>query len=299
MATAISSCRPLGACVSTTSACGRPTCAPPASSKPSLLSGRERQRALLGALRPVRGSSCIRALPEDPAVEFVEKPEEGFTDVKEGPQQDSKTETVGEVLRKRRATTSSTLTPTKEAETGADGLVDRINPYIIGRKSRAVFDDAWNKLSRFGSASSFQDFYDDGEQELQAPQAAYTTVLVVGATGRVGRVLLRKLLLRGYTVKVLSRKEEAEFPKSAEVVIGDVGDYTSVREAVKNVDKVVYCAAARSTFTADVNRVDYMGVCNFVRALQDQYNLRAIAGGKSKSSRAKVVVADFKLEVSP
>ena len=31
----------------------------------------------------------------------------------------------------------------------------------------------------------------------ETPQAAYTTVLVVGATGRIGKVLVRKLLLRG------------------------------------------------------------------------------------------------------
>ena len=117
--------------------------------------------------------------------------------------------------------------------------------------------------------------------------------------------------------------------------------------------QVVYCATARSTFTADVNRVEYAGVANLVRALQvnptltephtphccpclvailqaacdslhrtltryclsfvsftvwyhglflvsmsqDQYNKRAISGGKSKSSRAKVTVADFKRNV--
>lgn len=69
-------------------------------------------------------------------------------------------------------------------------------------------------------------------------KAAYTTVLLLGATGRVGRVMLRKLLLRGYTVKVLSRDESSEFPKSVIVVNGDVGDYQQVREVVKGVDKV-------------------------------------------------------------
>ena len=36
--------------------------------------------------------------------------------------------------------------------------------------------------------------------EFESPDAASTTVLVAGATGRVGRVLVRKLLLRGYKV---------------------------------------------------------------------------------------------------
>jgi GDP-D-mannose dehydratase len=38
--------------------------------------------------------------------------------------------------------------------------------------------------------------------EFTIPDAAFTTVLVAGATGKVGRILVRKLLLRGYTVKV-------------------------------------------------------------------------------------------------
>lgn len=50
--------------------------------------------------------------------------------------------------------------------------------------------------------------------------------------------MLRKLLLRGYTVKVMSRDESKEFPKSVIVVKGDVGDYQQVRDAVQGVDKV-------------------------------------------------------------
>eukprot|EP00951_Prasinocladus_malaysianus_P020855 scaffold171630_cov27-Prasinocladus_malaysianus.AAC.1 len=74
-------------------------------------------------------------------------------------------------------------------------------------------------------------------QQLSQSTAAYTTVMVVGATGRVGRVVVRKLLLRGYTVKVFARNTEAEFPTSVEVVEGDVGDYASVKAALKGVDK--------------------------------------------------------------
>ena len=169
--------------------------------------------------------------------------------------------------------------------------------------------------------------------------------MVVGASGRVGRVVVRKLLLRGYTVKVLSRNPAlTNYPESVEVIEGDVGDFDSVRQAVKGVDKVsgplpagcgslssfpqplqhlrlssylkclepqmlrvffhpclrqvIYCAAARSTFTPDLTRVEYAGVSNFVKALQDQYNKRAIAGGKSKSSRAKLTLAEFKKQVS-
>ena len=63
---------------------------------------------------------------------------------------------------------------------------------------------------------------------------------MVGATGRVGRILVRKLLLRGYTVRALVR-DTAEglesMPSSVTVVRGDVGDYDAVRAAMEGVNK--------------------------------------------------------------
>jgi len=212
----------------------------------------------------------------------------------EAEEADSKAETVGEIIRTRKQGKGVTeVAPESEPE--AESALNKINPYVIGRKSRAAFDDVWSKFARLGSFATSMDFVDD-VNDLEAPQAAYTTVLLLGATGRVGRVMLRKLLLRGYTVKVLSRDESKEFPKSVIVVKGDVGDYQQVRDAVQGVDKVIYCAGARSTLTADLARVEQTGVANVVKALQDQYNKRAISGGKQRSSRAKPVVAEFKKE---
>lgn len=88
--------------------------------------------------------------------------------------------------------------------------------------------------------------------EFESPDAASTTVLVTGATGRVGRVLVRKLLLRGYKVRALVRQRDTgaaaaagegdgdaeAIPQSAELVYGDIGEYKSCRQAVEGVDKV-------------------------------------------------------------
>lgn len=81
--------------------------------------------------------------------------------------------------------------------------------------------------------------------EFAAPQSRYTTVLVVGATGRVGRILVRKLLLRGYKVKALVRRREGKLrdelqaiPSAVEIVEGDVGDVDSCQQAVRGVSKV-------------------------------------------------------------
>mmetsp|Transcript_33192 Transcript_33192/g.59421 ORF Transcript_33192/g.59421 Transcript_33192/m.59421 type:complete len:600 (-) Transcript_33192:493-2292(-) len=254
-------------------------------------------------LRQQRGAKCgpLRAGRDNDdgsgvAEVQVAEASETSTDTADATHQ--KAETVGEVLRTRKQSDGkgrATQAPV-ETEVESEFGLNKINPYIIGKKSRAAFDDVWSKFARLGSFATSMDFVDD-VNDLEAPQAAYTTVLLLGATGRVGRVMLRKLLLRGYSVKVLSRNDEAEFPKSAIVVKGDVGDYQQVREAVKGVDKVIYCASARSTFTGDLSRVDHTGVANVVKALQDQYNMRAVAGGKTKSNRAKPVIAEFKKEV--
>lgn len=94
-------------------------------------------------------------------------------------------------------------------------LEDVVNPVGLGRRSRQLFDEVWRKFSGLGQISSTsradeRDALDallirEGPMcEFAIPGAQNTTVLVVGATSRIGRIVVRKLLLRGYTVKVLS-----------------------------------------------------------------------------------------------
>ena len=91
-------------------------------------------------------------------------------------------------------------------------LDDVVNPVGLGRKSRQIFDQVWKKFSNLGQISRTE--YDDGSNllvygegaplcEFTIPGAQNTTVLVVGATSRIGRLVIRKLMLRGYTVKVV------------------------------------------------------------------------------------------------
>ena len=90
--------------------------------------------------------------------------------------------------------------------------LEDVNPVGLGRKSRQFVDDVWQRIIELGQLARPQERVDtDFEfdaisggayKEYDIPSAQFTTVLVVGATGRVGRVVVRKLLLRGYTVKV-------------------------------------------------------------------------------------------------
>lgn len=59
------------------------------------------------------------------------------------------------------------------------------------------------------------------------------------------------------------------------------------------VKQVIFCAAARTAFTGDLNRVDARGVSNIATSMQDELMRRAKAGGSKYSQHAKKEVADF------
>ncbi|SEN08988.1 Uncharacterized conserved protein YbjT, contains NAD(P)-binding and DUF2867 domains [Duganella sp. CF517] len=62
------------------------------------------------------------------------------------------------------------------------------------------------------------------------------TILVTGATGRVGRQVVQQLVTRGANVRVLVRDPaKADFPSSVEIVKGDLLDIDSLRSAFKGV----------------------------------------------------------------
>ncbi|XP_075109547.1 protein HIGH CHLOROPHYLL FLUORESCENCE PHENOTYPE 173, chloroplastic-like isoform X2 [Nicotiana tabacum] len=188
--------------------------------------------------------------------------------------------------------------------------LDDVNPVGLGRRSRQMFDEVWRKFSGLGQIS--RTIRSDDEStllireggpmcEFAIPGAQNTTVLVVGATSRVGRIVVRKLMLRGYTVKALVRKADPDvvdmLPRSVELVTGDVGDPSSLKDAVQGCSKIIYCATARSSITGDLIRVDHQGVYNLTKALQD-YNNKLAQQRAGKSSKSKLLIAKFKSEDS-
>ncbi|MFI6535623.1 NAD(P)H-binding protein [Nonomuraea sp. NPDC050547] len=65
------------------------------------------------------------------------------------------------------------------------------------------------------------------------------TVLVTGATGRVGRGVVAELLRAGVRVRALTRRpESAGLPEGAEVVRGDLENPESLAEALKGVERM-------------------------------------------------------------
>ncbi|KAK9282267.1 hypothetical protein L1049_005181 [Liquidambar formosana] len=189
--------------------------------------------------------------------------------------------------------------------------LDDVNPVGLGRRSRQIFDEVWRKFSGLGQISRTSRAEDETLDalliregpmcEFAIPGAQNTTVLVVGATSSIGRILVRKLMLRGYTVKALVRKADEEvvdmLPRSVEIVIGDVGDPSTLSAAIEGCNKIIYCATARSSITGDLIRVDHQGVYNLTKAFQD-YNNKLAQLRAGKSSKSKLLLAKFKSEDS-
>lgn len=180
--------------------------------------------------------------------------------------------------------------------------LDDVNPVGLGRRSRQLFDDVWRRLVQLGQLTQppLEEEYEVLAQgpncDFTTPNAKFTTVFVAGATGRVGRVLVRKLLLRGYSVKALVRNRDPEtlekLPRSVEVVVGDLGDPASLRSAVEGCTKVIFCARARSDISGDLIRVEQQGVDNLARAVLD-YNNKLALRRRGRSIKSKLTIAKF------
>jgi len=73
-------------------------------------------------------------------------------------------------------------------------------------------------------------------------------VLVIGATGEVGGELVKELLQREAGVRALTRthRKPDTFPDAVEMAVGDLSDPLSIREAIKNVDKLFLLIGAEN-----------------------------------------------------
>ncbi|MFG6459572.1 SDR family oxidoreductase [Roseateles sp. BYS96W] len=95
------------------------------------------------------------------------------------------------------------------------------------------------------------------------------TVLVVGATGSVGRLVVAEALARGHRVRALVRNvtRAAFLPAKAQRVVGDPTDEATLAGAVSGIDAVVFTHGSSTGRRVDAERVDYGAVRNVLRAL--------------------------------
>jgi uncharacterized protein YbjT (DUF2867 family) len=94
-------------------------------------------------------------------------------------------------------------------------------------------------------------------------------VLIVGATGTLGRQVARHALDRGYRVRCLVRNQtKAAFLKEwgAELVKGNLCDRDTLAPALEGIDAVIDAAATRATDSLNIKQVDWEGKVNLIQA---------------------------------
>lgn len=99
--------------------------------------------------------------------------------------------------------------------------------------------------------------------------ATNTTVLVVGATGSIGRLVVAEALRQGHAVRALVRDPARArgLPQDAQRVIGDLTRADTLAAAVDAIDAVVFTHGSNGGSKADAERVDYGAVRNVLRTL--------------------------------
>jgi uncharacterized protein YbjT (DUF2867 family) len=135
------------------------------------------------------------------------------------------------------------------------------------------------------------------ESRLRPPAAAAEphaiirgVIFMTGATGFIGRALLRQLLEAGYEVRVLIRpsKRSPHLPKGRpiDVAVASLADERSIRAALRGAEAVFHLAGAEwQGRNADLLAVDMRGTENLARAASDANVKRIITVSHLGASR--------------
>ncbi len=144
--------------------------------------------------------------------------------------------------------------------------------------------------------------------QAQFQNKGHAKVLVTGATGLIGRHLVRQLLQKGSRVRIFVRRQpEAEFRNddNVEVFLGDLGDPAAVDRAVAGTEMVYHVGAAMKGGAHDHERGTVRGTQNIVDSVL-RNNVRRLVYISSlsclhaaASGRDAVVTEDWPIEPSP
>ncbi len=95
------------------------------------------------------------------------------------------------------------------------------------------------------------------------------TVLVVGATGSIGRLVVEEALRQGHAARALVRNADKarRLPAAVEVTIGDVTRPDTLHDAVNGVDAIVLTLGSDGQGKVGAEAIDYGGVRNVLVAL--------------------------------
>ena len=94
-------------------------------------------------------------------------------------------------------------------------------------------------------------------------------VLVVGATGSIGRLVVEEALRTGFSARALVRdpRKAGSFPDGVEAAVGDVTCPETLGPAVKGIDAVIFTLGSDGAGKAGAEAIDYDGVRNVLCAI--------------------------------
>lgn len=99
------------------------------------------------------------------------------------------------------------------------------------------------------------------------------TVVIAGATGRVGRLVVNEVLARGFNVRAIlvppfDSSDQPEFSeKNVEMVEGDLTSVEALEKAVEGADYLISVIGSKKPFSKKENdKIDNMGNQNLTRA---------------------------------
>ena len=95
------------------------------------------------------------------------------------------------------------------------------------------------------------------------------TVLAVGATGSVGRLVVEEAIRQGHAVRALVRSADKarQLPPEAQAVVGDVTRPETLPGAVDGIDAIVFTLGSDGMGKVGSEAIDYGGVRNVLGAL--------------------------------
>lgn len=125
-------------------------------------------------------------------------------------------------------------------------------------------------------------------------------ILIVGATGSIGRLAVAEAHAQGYRVRALVRDADRAgrvLPGEAELVVGDLTEPDTLAAAVDDIDAMILTHGAGSGEDA-IERIDYGGLLSLLRLVKDKgvrIVLMSALGGHRPGGRLQhLSAADWK-----
>lgn len=137
--------------------------------------------------------------------------------------------------------------------------------------SRPVFSRR-NAVAALGAAAILCGSLVGAPLTLAADKPTADLVVVVGATGRTGRLLVQQLVAKNYRVRALVRdkpKAKEVLPSNVELMVGDVRDPVTLAPALAGAKYVISAAGASGAKREPGNGsedVDHLGTANLAAA---------------------------------